>query len=149
MVLGLDINKRETISLEEIKRAYHAALLKTHPDKLTLSETSKSPLFTVKDVREAYLTLSDKESRDSYDKKIRSGSAGIFSTIQTEEVVDLDDMIIISETDDNTEWGKDCRCGEKYIVTEQDLLNNGNAEEINVQCIGCSLWIKVVYAISS
>lgn len=53
--------------------------------------------------------------------------------------VDLDDMVLI----DDTTFAFDCRCGNQFTITEQQLEN----EEDIVQCHGCTLCIKVLFQI--
>lgn len=56
--------------------------------------------------------------------------------------VDLDDM----EYDEDTgTYYYDCRCGEGYHVTEDQLSENIDV----LTCTGCSLLIKVLYQLQS
>jgi diphthamide biosynthesis protein 4 len=65
-ILGLTASSAP-ISLQEIKAAYHRALLAKHPDKV--SGTSGAELDLV---REAWSVLSDDNLRKEYDAKIQS-----------------------------------------------------------------------------
>lgn len=127
----LDITRENADDLELLKQNYRQKLLECHPDKNVSS-------ITIDMVKNAFNILSDPIKRQRYDKVV------LRAPVSVSEIIDLDDM---EEKQDK--WTKSCRCGEDegYIVTEQDLEENGSAEEINLQCIGCSIWIKVQYAI--
>jgi curved DNA-binding protein CbpA len=55
------------LSLQEIKVAYHRALLTVHPDKVTGATGAQVDL-----VREAWRVLSDEALRKEYDSKLNS-----------------------------------------------------------------------------
>jgi hypothetical protein len=134
------LNLKPGFTENELKQAYKAALLRTHPDKQPQQENIKD--YRVDMVIDAYQSLLDPVKRNLY------------TTLHSKptlpsEIVDLDDMDVQEYGDGLAEWSRKCRCGapKGYLVTEQDLIDNqGNAEEVDVQCIGCSIWIKVVYA---
>ena len=65
-VLGLPVSPVR-ISLQEIKTAYHRALLTAHPDKVSGTSGAEVDL-----VREAWKVLSDDTLRKEYDAKIKS-----------------------------------------------------------------------------
>jgi curved DNA-binding protein CbpA len=65
-VLGLPVIPSK-LSLQEIKAAYHRALLSTHPDKVSGGSGAKVDL-----IREAWSILSDDAMRKEYDAKIKS-----------------------------------------------------------------------------
>lgn len=142
----LEISREDADDLEELKRAYRAALLRTHPDKTRENEKQNS-LPSVELVMKAYETLSDIDKKAAYDKAI-NGTASVSGPLSVSEIVDLDDLVLHEEDEENMKWTKSCRCGENegYVVTEKDLLANGSAEEIYIQCLGCSIWIKILYA---
>lgn len=141
----LSINAQDSEDPEKLKKAYRTALLRSHPDKVGQNDQS----ITVEMVMKAYDTLSDVEKKNAYDKTVNGRDNDSVNTpFSVSEVVDLDDLVIHEENEENLRWTKSCRCGaeEGYIVTEKDLLANGNAEEIYIQCLGCSIWIKVLYS---
>jgi diphthamide biosynthesis protein 4 len=143
-VLGLDLEPTK-ISPEVLKTAYRQALLEHHPDKSNQPrETVSSRSFTVQQIREAFLILSDPEKKKEHDKRL-----GV-TLVQTGETVDLSELEERENTDSGQLfWTRACRCGDPqgYKVTENDLIENGETEEIAVQCSGCSIWIKVIYSI--
>ncbi|PRT53904.1 Diphthamide biosynthesis protein 4 [Wickerhamiella sorbophila] len=110
----------------ELKAAYRLALLKYHPDK-------GGGKYTVDDINLAYQTLTDSQETSKKD----------FVPVQFSEIVDLADM-----EDNGVQWVRKCRCGaDGYVLTEADLEANGEADEIAVQCTGCSIWILVQYTV--
>ncbi|EFY92779.1 Diphthamide biosynthesis protein 4 [Metarhizium acridum CQMa 102] len=84
-----------------IKKAYHRALLRNHPDKATThAKTPPGALYSIDQITTAFTVLSAPRQRTEYDAKLRqaqtfSGSAGPDSgqRFQTGvENVDLDDL---------------------------------------------------------
>lgn len=100
-----------------LKKAYHAALLRSHPDKVTTHGYA-----TIDDVRAAYLILLSPGSDE------RQGYA----------VIDLDEFTYFQATQT---WSHACRCGHGYSITEDDLDQGRDV----VGCDGCSLFIRVTY----
>ncbi|KAF4994190.1 hypothetical protein FGRMN_5964 [Fusarium graminum] len=79
-----------------IKRAYHRALLRNHPDKVANSNSS-SDFFSVDQITNALNVLSSPSSRAAYDATLRvsrpAGAASRDGSFQTGvESVDLDDL---------------------------------------------------------
>lgn len=175
-ILGLEASSAleySRITPEQIKQGYHAALLANHPDKLNQSGLSvevqsgnskqnSSEKVTIPAIKTAYSILSNPERRKEYDQQLKlgvalvtGGSNKVIPKSATEQI-DLDDMESRVEmgADGVSEicvWTKSCRCGETegYVLTEQDLIDNGlESKSIIVQCIGCSLWIDVLYDIA-
>lgn len=138
----LGVSKEEATSPEALKKAYHRALLRAHPDKKHSEEYEGS--LSVEVIRHAYEVLSDEKKRRDYEVKRAKTDA-----ISVSEVVDLEDLDTDETNPMNIRWTRACRCGhdQGYSVSEDDLEANGNAEEIYMQCIGCSIWIKVLYSI--
>ncbi|KUL83559.1 hypothetical protein ZTR_10564 [Talaromyces verruculosus] len=154
------------ISKQQLKNAYHKALLKHHPDKSSPSPTPTpapggrgSNAYTIDDITNAYKVLSDPELRAEYDRDLilqrksftkAAGKADDVSFHTGLEIVDLEDM---TEQDDETagssSWYRGCRCGDEkgFIVTEDELEAEAQHGEILVGCRGCSLWIKVLFAV--
>lgn len=113
----------------EIKRAYRRTLLSNHPDKNLSHET----IYTIDDVNQAY-----RQVMDSQETELKEELPVYFN-----EVVDLGEFAV-----NGSVFSRQCRCGATgYILTEDDLEANGDADEIAVQCSGCSIWILVQYAI--
>lgn len=152
------------ISKQQLKNAYHKALLKHHPDKSSPSPTPApgardSNAYTIDDITNAYKVLSDPELRAEYDRDLTlqrksfnkaAGKSDDVSFHTGLEVVDLEDM---TEQDDeatgSSSWYRGCRCGDEkgFIVTEDELEAEAHHGEILVGCRGCSLWIKVLFAV--
>ncbi|KAH7209222.1 hypothetical protein DER44DRAFT_883202 [Fusarium oxysporum] len=105
-----------------IKRAYHRALLRNHPDKVTNSDPS-SVCFTVDQITTALTILSDPSCRAAYDAALRVSRPsekrdGSFQI--GVESVDLDDLAF---DEDQECWYRPCRCGNEhsYEFCEADL----------------------------
>lgn len=137
-----------------IKRAYHRALLRNHPDKATTTTTTSttSSFFTIDQITTAANVLSSPSSRAAYDAALRVSRSSAAAqardaTFQTGvENVDLDDLAW-----DEAEhcWYRSCRCGNDrgYLFKELDLEEAGEDSELVVGCLDCSLWLKVHFAV--
>lgn len=164
-----------SLSSRSIKGAYHKALLKHHPDKagavkqqqrVQVSSTAahippSTPYndvrtYTIDEITTAYKTLLDPQQRAEYDRSLRLDRR---TTAQTTgdvfhtglEIVDLEDLAC-DEGDGSTEpavWYRGCRCGDErgFEVTEDDLEMEAEHGEIVIGCRGCSLWLKILFAV--
>ncbi|KAL2013385.1 hypothetical protein VTN00DRAFT_910 [Thermoascus crustaceus] len=174
------------LSKQQIKVAYHKALLRHHPDKAgafaaksptttttkptTSSSRDDTRSYTVDEITAAYKTLSDPYLRAEYDRslrlqRLRGGVGGVgdrdggnnggdvFHTGL--EIVDLEDLN--NEDGEGEEaaggafWYRGCRCGDGrgFLVTERDLEREAERGEIVIGCRGCSLWMKVLFAVET
>jgi|SRR5882757_2374499 len=147
---------------EDIKTAYRRALLVHHPDKAAHSNTNpfkpsirpqKTPTYSIDDIVLAYEILLDPEKRAAYDRTLEqdakckeTGTNNDKDTHIGLEDFDLEDL---KYDEIKNIWTKSCRCGneEGYMLTESDLENESLAGEIYVGCRGCSLFIKVLFAL--
>ncbi|PLN82685.1 DnaJ domain-domain-containing protein, partial [Aspergillus taichungensis] len=126
-----------TLTKQQLKTAYHKALLQHHPDKTSSSTSSPStptttPTYTdtntdkkhtIDAITTAYKTLSDPRQRAEYDAHLRlsrrnnpqtSGPGGHGGDAHFHtglEVVDLEDLHC-EETETETVWYRGCRCGD-------------------------------------
>lgn len=160
----LQISEEADLTSEYVKHAYRRALLVHHPDKvqqpnapvdggLVQTDTGKP---TIDQIVQAYSVLSDPSQRKSYDTALNTAS-GRSAAHHGIDSFDLDDFAY-SEKDGHSIWQRDCRCDseEGYIVTEQDLeqadreqnTQAGSVKELLVGCRGCSLFIRVSFAVS-
>ena len=141
---------------QDVKAAYHRALLLNHPDKIqrpavipTNAGTSETR-FTIVQITTAYTTLSDPKQRAAYDRQLdqdrwKSREEIAPKTIHGGvETYDLDDL---SFDESGQFWYRNCRCGDErgYKVTHADLDTEEDYGEIHMGCKGCSLWIKVLF----
>ncbi|KAJ5094258.1 Heat shock protein DnaJ N-terminal [Penicillium angulare] len=165
-----------TLSKQQIKLAYHKALLKHHPDKAATvtqdsgiqgstfassnasSSTSNNDArtYTIDEITTAYKTLLDPQLRAEYDRTLRldrqkaaEKTGDVFHTGL--EIVDLEDLAC-DEGDPTTDlavWYRGCRCGDDrgFLVTEDDLEREAEHGEIVIGCRGCSLWLKILFAV--
>jgi diphthamide biosynthesis protein 4 len=136
------------LSLTTLKAAYHRALLQNHPDKTT-TVSFGGP--TVDDIKQAYVVLSDPITRAKHDRELALQAAHFqqqssFSAVNVSEHVDLEDL---SYDDAASVWTRACiRCGAEkgFVVRENDLERAASEGEVQVQCVGCSLWLGVEFA---
>ncbi|KAF2665995.1 hypothetical protein BT63DRAFT_46386 [Microthyrium microscopicum] len=138
-----------------LKRRYHDALLKYHPDKLALQPPGQ-PMPSIDEIKLAYQVLRNTKAREAYDKQLLLHSQrpanGAMTGLDTfhigEEVIDLDDMVF---NQPSSVWTRGCRCGEPhgFQVTEKllDTATEEGCSEVVVGCIGCSLWIRVGFVV--
>jgi DnaJ-class molecular chaperone len=168
------------LSKQQLKVAYHKALLKHHPDKATSiaatpapthdTKTAQrpssdrsadaSPIFTIDEITAAYKTLSDPALRAEYDRVLRlervttgKGEKSAGAAFHTGlEVVDLEDLVCEETGDGEGQallcWYRGCRCGDErgFMVTEMDLEKEAEHGEVVIGCRGCSLWMKILFA---
>ncbi|KAH7062387.1 CSL zinc finger-domain-containing protein [Macrophomina phaseolina] len=135
--------------------------------------TNKSSLYTVDAITAAYKTLLDPSRRAAHDRALRlsshnrttratgagGGSAEEDGDDAEEEwrlgleAVDLDDLAF---DEDAGVWWRGCRCGAErgFIVEEEALeeaagegVSGGGGAEVLVGCVGCSLWMRVGFAV--
>ncbi|KAJ5222348.1 DnaJ-domain-containing protein [Penicillium citrinum] len=170
-VLSLPFGPSTSLSKQQLKLAYHKALLRHHPDKaatiardtsVRASSTSNSEphdthatQFTIDEITTAYKTLSDPTLRAEYDRVLRldrvkgaerEKTGDVFHTGL--EVVDLEDLGC-DESGEEIVWYRGCRCGDErgFLVSEDELEKEVEHGEIVVGCRGCSLWLKVLFAV--
>jgi diphthamide biosynthesis protein 4 len=148
-VLGLETDATH----QQIKRAYHQALLRYHPDKninistdpKTLADSSTSPPPEVHTLQQAFEILSNPTSRQVYDEQLRSSSSssntGSKGGPRPAHVVSLDDFEQQDSagSDEPSQWVYPCRCGGSFTITEHLLENDIHL----ISCDACSeaLWV--------
>ncbi|KAJ5225498.1 CSL zinc finger-domain-containing protein [Penicillium chermesinum] len=156
------------LSKQQIKLAYHKALLKHHPDKVgegsslpnaqgsSIEQSSTAQSYTIDEITTAYKTLSDSRARAEYDRTLRLDRAKIAEREKTSdvfhtglEIVDLEDLACDESNEDSIYWYRSCRCGDEkgFTVTEDDLEREAEHGEIVIGCRGCSLWLKILFAV--
>lgn len=129
------------------------------------AESKKSPpkiTYTVDQIQEAYTTLSDTRKRKDYNRSLLLSSSSssssssrqqttqnfTFSTTRSFqtglEVVDLDD---VDYDDRKGLYFRACRCGNPrgYRFKEHNLEENEDEGVLMVECLDCSLWLKVLF----
>ncbi|KAL2040105.1 hypothetical protein N7G274_007008 [Stereocaulon virgatum] len=137
-------------SLQDIKLAYRRALLLHHPDKSTPSQKPECSNPTIDQITIAYKTLTDPVARSEYDRLLSlKSTTGLSAQVSHPglETVDLDELLY----DDAREtWYRSCRCGKEraYTITEEELEINTEYGELVTGCQGCSLWLRVTFAVA-
>ena len=162
-VLGLPAPTRngaapELLTSQAVKKAYHTALLKWHPDKarvagVATTSPDATPGFTLDEIIVAYTTLSTERGRREYEREYRLRLAGktkeevrgLWGAYVPMDVVDLDDFEYVERL---RKFYKACRCGEDegYVLWECEL-EDVQTGEVVVGCVGCSLWLKVEFEV--
>ncbi|CAG8680809.1 5653_t:CDS:1 [Acaulospora colombiana] len=138
---------------QQIKRAYHLALLRYHPDKnipastdQKLVNSSTSPPLEVHTLRQAFEILSNPDSRQVYDEQLRystlSSNTGSKEGPRPAHIVSLDDFEQRDGPEGSsepTQWAYPCRCGGSFIITENLLESDVHL----ISCDACSeaLWV--------
>ncbi|KAL6716457.1 Diphthamide biosynthesis protein 4 [Lecanora helva] len=146
-VLGLR-SKNEALDEKAVKAAYRRMLLLHHPDK---SGPTSKPKPSIDQITIAYKTLIDPQARSEYDRSQALRRLAATARTQTHhsscDGVDLDDLVY-DET--RSVWYRSCRCGREraYVVTEEELEANTEYGEVITGCGGCSLWLRVTFAIA-
>lgn len=120
-----------TASAEEIKSAYHRALITHHPDK----NFSKPATVHVATIKEAYKVLSSPSLRAFYDFQLEQKTGTVAS--RPAQVISLEEFE--EDPNDQTAWTYPCRCGAIYRITENDMENGAHL----TGCSGCSemVWV--------
>lgn len=144
---------RNQLNEQDIKFAYRRALLLHHPDKCTPPKTtpSTSTKPTIDQITLAYKTLISPTLRKDYDRTQALKASTTTLRPQTShpglETVDLDDL---HRDDQQALWYRSCRCGKEraYTITEEELEMNAEEGEIVTGCQGCSLWLRVTFAVA-
>eukprot|EP00320_Phaeocystis_rex_P019890 CAMPEP_0119078550 /NCGR_PEP_ID=MMETSP1178-20130426/101575_1 /TAXON_ID=33656 /ORGANISM="unid sp, Strain CCMP2000" /LENGTH=158 /DNA_ID=CAMNT_0007061003 /DNA_START=27 /DNA_END=503 /DNA_ORIENTATION=+ len=123
-------------SVDEIRHAYHRLARSHHPDSAGTDDTE---MFN--GIQRAWEQLRESGARAHYDADLRAqelAEAGFESRI---DEVDLGDMDYAEDAAGTGVWRLDCRCGDTFVLKEDDLANNIEV----LQCRSCSLCIRPLY----
>ena len=121
---------------DEIRHAYHRLARLHHPDSAATPDTE-----AFNDIQRAWEQLRESDARARYDADLRAqelADAGFESRVQE---VDLGDMDYAEDAAGAGVWRLDCRCGEAFVLREDDLSNGIDV----LQCLSCSLCIRPLY----
>jgi diphthamide biosynthesis protein 4 len=129
---------QQDASQEEVKRAYHQALLRHHPDKKR-ADSGLTPITipAIDTLREAFQILSSPSSRQIYDQTLKSSLSSSQTPPRPANVVSLDDFQVVPRGDSST-WTYTCRCGGTFVISEQ-LLDE------DIHLVGCDCCSEVVW----
>ena len=161
-VLGL--KQTSNLTPEAVKVAYRDALLAHHPDRLKNASAAAAPASqnppTIDQVVTAYNVLFDSKRRVEYDRAIafkHSGRARSKEQLVSHEGIESYDLEDLTFNQDAGTWSKTCRCGNEkgFVVTETELeeaderqfAEKSKEREVLVGCQGCSLFIRVTFAV--
>lgn len=148
--------KTKDLTDQDIRLAYRRALLLHHPDKSTRHSTPSPPTpskNTIDAITLAYKTLINPSTRSEYDRSLLTSSSSSAIRIPSKpshpglDTVDLGDMGYDAK---EQMWYRRCRCGRDgvYVITEEELELNAEYGETITPCQGCSLWLRVTYAVA-
>ena len=144
-------------SQQEIKQAYHQALLRYHPDKASAAQVANRESPTIDRLTIAYKTLANQKARASYNRQLflmardlvgprPLGDADAFKYHSGIEYIDLEDMAF---DESRKKYYRTCRCGRSagFNVEEAQLEEHEEDGEILLECHGCSLWLRVGFSV--
>lgn len=134
---------QQDASQEEVKRAYHRALLRHHPDKKRAEDFALAPTVipAIDTLREAFRILSSPSSRQVYDQTLKlslSSSQTSKTTPRPANVVSLDDFQEVRRGDSST-WTYTCRCGGTFVMSE--LLLDEDIHLVGCDCCSEVVWV--------
>lgn len=150
----------QTFSKDDLKQAYHRALLLHHPDKLSSGNTASVSkpstgvqVYSVDDIALAYKTLAEPTLRSEYDRQLRlleSKTKSLDGETQFHTGLDSIDLDDLDYDDSLGIWSRSCRCGDQrgFQITEVELEKAAGEGEVLTGCKGCSLWLRVSFALS-
>ncbi|KAI3621866.1 hypothetical protein WG66_016035 [Moniliophthora roreri] len=124
-----------TSSAEEVKAAYHRALLKHHPDKAQKVDGTCRTNLDIATIKEAYDILSSPVLRSQYDA-ILYGKQRSVAVPRPAQLVSLEEFE--EDGDLGGTWRYPCRCGGIYRITEDDM-------EKGIHLIGCDCCSEAVW----
>ncbi|TDH69411.1 hypothetical protein CCR75_001388 [Bremia lactucae] len=142
-----------TCSSDDVRRAYHQAVRKYHPDKRLYGSDEASAGCCNKQqflrVQEAYELLRNPELRQQYDAKLQRDNyiqTKMHDTLVIFEEVQLASLQrekLVGEGGETDEllYTRKCRCGGFYEIADEELQDSVDI----VSCTGCSLHIRVLY----
>lgn len=125
-----------------IKEAYVRLARIHHPDKRVLHSTSSdSEKVGANDsfirIQHAWEVLSDESLKAKYDTHLAHEQLRVHCSDKMDNIVPLKDFI-----HENDLYYKECRCGDRFIMTESDINEGINT----IQCSSCSLEVTVTFS---
>lgn len=145
----------ENASHDEIRAHYKAAVLNSHPDKVSINQESDQGHERFLKIQKAWEVLGDAESRALYDRELKAMRSEM---VVLADGVELEEMIL-NDCGDAVELVYPCRCGDNFSITSDELEEMGllfHVERglefleanvapvsITVPCSSCSLKICV------
>ncbi|KAJ7287192.1 hypothetical protein C8J57DRAFT_1048823, partial [Mycena rebaudengoi] len=132
------------VARDEIKSAYHRALLRSHPDKVIVDARGDAP-FDIALIQEAYHVLSTPALREQHDLNLRRSKSAATGP-RPAALISLEDFDFLDSGSPNTPdlWEHSCRCGGMYRITSDDM----DAGRHLVGCTSCSEVVWVGYEVA-
>jgi len=128
-ILGID----RSSSTDVIKKSSQRLLLKHHPDKSTIDNSSDF----IK-IQEARATLLDVDKREVYDRQLKEQELEVSKPIYSK--VEVNELEFDQETN---EYFMECRCGGLYIVDVKETTNATVADIIFSPCTNCTFHLEI------
>jgi diphthamide biosynthesis protein 4 len=117
---------------DEIRRAYHRLAREHHPDRSTAASAADFDR-----VQQAWEALREPAARQQHDARLRDAELLEAGARGRVEDVDLSDMEEEAAATGGTLWRRDCRCGDEFVATADDV----DAGRV-IACCSCSLAIR-------
>ena len=121
------LNEDKSCDIDILKCKCQKLIKEHHPDKNMGQESD-----TFLKVMKVWKILNDNKKFEEFKSKKMTKSKANWDTIT------LSDM-----TENSDFYGRDCRCGDEYILPKDELLSD-NDNEICVECETCSNTITVL-----
>ena len=137
-VLGV----REDADTDELRRAYQQLARQYHPDRARPSgeaSTADDANDAFRRVQDAWELVRDPDGRRRYDAERRAEALQDLGSRATE--VDLGEMDYAEDDAGAGVWRYDCRCGDAFVVTEEQLTDGIDT----IACRSCSLLLRPLY----
>ena len=122
--------------VDEIRHAYHRLARLHHPDSASTPDTA-----AFNGIQRAWEQLRESDARARYDADLRAQELADAGAEHRVQEVDLGDMDYAEDAAGAGVWRLDCRCGEAFVLREDDLANGIDV----LQCLSCSLCIRPLY----
>ncbi len=125
-----------TATAEEVRAAYHARALASHPDKGGAAAAFQA-------VQRAWEALGSAAPRAAYDAALQAAAraAAAAAAIPVSEEVRVSELLLGSAAEGGGRRHA-CRCGEAFAVPLAQL-QGGLGDLVN--CSGCSLFIRLLW----
>ncbi|MQL98242.1 hypothetical protein Taro_030948 [Colocasia esculenta] len=155
------LGAKEDASHDEIRAHYKAALLNSHPDKVSTKQKFEQAHERFLKIQKAWEVLGDTVSKGIYDRELKIGRSEL---LVVADEVELEEMNLNGSIG-AVELVYPCRCGDNFYITSDELEEMGilllgeqgleileanvAPVSITVPCSSCSLKISLTIKGSS